>query len=26
MRIAREVGQDPTGEMFRKMLHIFDEH
>ena len=24
--ITQEVGQDPTGEMFRKLLHIFDEH
>ena len=24
--ITQEVAQDPTGEMFRKLLHIFDEH
>jgi len=24
--ITQEVGQDSTGEMFRKLLHIFDEH
>src|SRR5690606_19864358 len=24
--ITQEVGQDPTGEMFRKLLHNFDEH
>jgi len=24
--ITQEVAQDPSGEMFRKMLHIFDEH
>jgi len=24
--ITQEVAQDPTGEMFRKLLNIFDEH
>lgn len=24
--ITQEVAHDPTGEMFRKLLHIFDEH
>lgn len=24
--ITQEVGHDPSGEMFRKLLHIFDEH